>query len=97
MSEAAEAKLAELRDSLLLSIGVLVCTVRMVAFVAFQYEFDGIHSSLGSFLMLSLVGCIFEAHLSTYDGLNLTAKTAGPGTARVRLRRLAFFVLFIFV
>ena len=63
-----------------LAAGVLTCTLRLLAFVFF-YELNGVHSSLGGFLLVALAGCLFESLLSTYD-------------VRGRLRSVVFFILF---
>ena len=69
-------------NQLKLSICVLVCTGRMVAFVLF-YELNGVNSSLGGFLLVALAGCLFESLLATFD-------VGASGT----MRRVCSFVLF---
>ena len=75
-------RLAAMQERLLLSICVLVCTGRMVAFVLF-YELNGVNSSLGGFLLVALAGCLFESLLATFD-----VGASGP------MRRVCSFVLF---
>ena len=79
---AAAARLPQLQQQLFLAAGVLTCTLRLLAFVFF-YELNGVHSSLGGFLLVALAGCLFEALLSTY-ALHLG-----------RLPHVAFFALFL--
>ena len=71
-----------LQEQLLLSLGMLLCTGRMVAFVL-SYELNGVNSSLGGFLLVALAGCLFESLLATFD--------LGAG----RMRRVCSFALFL--
>ena len=71
-----------LHEQLWLSAAMLACTLRLLAFVS-TYELNGVHSSLGGFLLVALAGCLFEALLSTY-ALHLG-----------RLPHVAFFALFL--
>ena len=81
-AETAAARLPQLQQQLFLTACVLTCTLRLLAFVFF-YELNGVHSSLGGFLLVALAGCLFEALLSTY-ALHLG-----------RLPHVAFFALFL--
>ncbi len=47
-----------------------------------SYELNGVNSSLGNFLIVALVGCLFESLLSSYE-------------VRGRLRAVIFFLFFM--
>jgi hypothetical protein len=71
-----------LRRRLVLSLINLCCVGTLVGFFAFSYELNGVNSSFGNFLIVALVGCLFESLLSTYE-------------VRGRLRNVVFFGLFM--
>ena len=48
------------------------------------YELNAVNASLGNFLVVALVGCLFESLLATYD-------------VRGRVRQVFFFVIFMFL
>ena len=48
------------------------------------YELNAVNASLGNFLNVALVGCLFESLLATYD-------------VRGRVRQVFFFVIFMFL
>lgn len=75
------ARLPVLQGRLCSSAAMLACTVRLLAFVL-CYELNGVHSSLGGFLLVVLAGCLFESLLSTYELIG-------------RLPKLAFGALFL--
>ena len=81
LSVDAAVRLPMLQEQLWLSAAMLVCTLRLLAFVI-SYELNGVHSSLGGFLLVVLAGCLFESLLSTYELIG-------------RLPKLAFFAFFL--
>ena len=70
-----------LRRRLVLSSVVGIATALLVTHFA-TFELNAINSSLGSFMIVALTGCLFESLLSTYD-------------VRGRLRSAVFFLMFM--
>jgi len=70
-----------LRRRLALSSLVATSMALLVAHFA-TFELNAVNSSYGSFLIVSLAGCLFESLLATYD-------------VRGRLRSGAFFLMFM--
>lgn len=70
-----------LKRRLLLSALITAATLLLVLHFA-TFELNAVNSSLGSFLIVALAGCLFESLLATYD-------------VRGRLRSAAFFLMFM--